>query len=65
MIRTLSKAADADTEMELSIKALLQTEFASMEPYFHKETWEDIIDRILTVDYSQDMSNTVIYFFQL
>ena len=64
-LRTLSKVADADTEMDLSIKAPSQTAFASMEPYFHKETWEDIIERILTVDYSQDMSNTVIYFLQL
>ena len=62
-LRAVDKGADTDAEMAPSEDA--QSGYGTMDAYAHKDDWTDIIDEILTVDYTNDASHSVIYFLRL
>jgi hypothetical protein len=64
-LRALNKDTDTDAEMAPSPQLLAQSEYGSMADYVHEESWAEIIDKILTVDYADDGSHNVVYFLQL
>jgi hypothetical protein len=64
-LRAVNKDADTDAEMDVAPSLLAQSQYGNMGAYFDRESWADLIDRIITVDYTDDGSHSVVYFLQL
>lgn len=63
-LRAVDKGAD-ESEGSVPPSEDAQSGYGTMDAYAHKEDWTDIIEQILTVDYAQDDSRSVVYFLQL